>query len=99
LRYEFDWDPIKEKANISKHKVSFRRAATVFRDPGQLSIYDEEHSEHEDRWVTIGLDSGGVLRVIVHTFKQIEADLCEIRIISARKATDRESRQYRKGRK
>jgi len=99
LRYEFDWDPAKEKTNISKHRVSFRRAATVFRDPNQLSIYDEEHSEYEDRWVTIGIDSGGVLRVIVHTFKQIEAGLCETRIISARKATGREARQYRKGSK
>ena len=99
MRYEFDWDPAKEKTNISKHKVSFRRAATVFRDPHQLPIYDEEHSEYEDRWVTIGIDSGGVLRVIVHTFKQIEAGLCEIRIISARKATGREARQYRKGSK
>ncbi len=97
MHYKFDWDPAKEKNNISKHKVSFRRAATVFRDPNQLSIYDEEHSEYEDRWVTIGIDSGGVSRVIVHTFKQIEAGLCEIRIISARKAIGREARQYRKG--
>jgi hypothetical protein len=96
LRYKFDWDPAKEKTNIRKHKVSFRRAATVFRDPNQLSVYDKEHSEYEDRWITIGIDSGGVLRVVVHTFKQIES-LCEIRIISARKATSRETRQYREG--
>ena len=97
MHYKFDWDPVKEKTNISKHKVSFRRAATVFHDPDQLSIYDEEHSEWEDRWITIGVDSGGVLRVVVHTFKQGDGSLCEIRIISARKATDRESRQYREG--
>jgi len=63
LRYNFDWDPAKEKQNIRKHKVAFRRAATVFRDPNQLSIYDGEHSEGEDRWITIGIDSGGILRV------------------------------------
>jgi uncharacterized DUF497 family protein len=99
LRYRFEWDPAKEKANIHKHKVSFRRAATIFRDPNQLSIYDEEHSEYEDRWVTMGIDDSGVLRVVAHTFKQIDANLSEIRIISACKATGRESRQYQEGNK
>ena len=97
MHYRFDWDPAKEKANVRKHKVSFGRAATVFRDPNQLSVYDEEHSEHEDRWITMGIDNGGVLQVIVHTFKQVNESLCEVRIISARKATFRESRQYREG--
>jgi hypothetical protein len=97
LRYNFEWDPAKERENTRKHKVSFRRAATVFRDPNQLSIYDEEHSEQEDRWVTMGIDSGGVLRVVVHTFERVDEGLCEIRIISARKATRRESRQYEEG--
>jgi uncharacterized DUF497 family protein len=95
LRYKFDWDPLKERANVGKHKVSFRRASSVFRDPNQLSIYDEEHSEHEDRWITIGTDDGGILRVVVHTFEEIDEDLCEIRIISARRATPREAEQYR----
>lgn len=53
MRYNFDWNPVKENQNIRKHKVSFRRAATVFRDPNQLSIYDEEHSQEEDRWISI----------------------------------------------
>jgi len=94
LRYNFDWDPAKEKANIGKHKISFRRAANVFRDPNQVSVYDEEHSDVEDRWITIGMDSGGVLRVVVHTFEQIAEDLVEIRIISARKAIRAEVKQY-----
>ena len=97
MRYNFDWDPAKEDQNIRKHKVTFRRAATVFRDPNQLSIYDEEHSQDEDRWITIGVDSSGVLRVVVHTFRQIDLDMCEIRIISARRATGREGRQYTEG--
>jgi uncharacterized DUF497 family protein len=97
LRYDFDWDPTKEKQNVRRHKVAFRRAATIFRDPNQLSIYDEEHSEGEDRWITIGIDSGGVLRVVVHTYGQIDEDSCEIRIISARRATRTEAKQYRKG--
>ncbi len=97
MRYRFEWDPAKEEANISKHKVSFRRAATVFRDPNHLSIYDKEHSEYEDRWITMGIDDGGVLQVVVHTFKQADEKVCEIRIISARKATSRESQQYQEG--
>lgn len=94
MRYNFDWDPAKEKQNIHKHQVSFRRAATVFRDPNQVSIYDDDHSEHEDRWITIAIDSSGVLRVVVHTFEQINEGLYEIRIISARKATNSEAEQY-----
>ncbi len=97
MRYRFEWDPAKEKANARKHNVSFRRATTVFRDPNQLSIYDDEHSDREDRWVTMGIDDSGVLRVVVHTFKQVYEDECEIRIISARKATSRESEQYQEG--
>ena len=99
MQYRFEWDSAKEKANIEKHKVSFRRAATVFRDPHQLSIYDEGHSQREDRWVTMGIDDSGVLRVVVHTFKQVDGGECEIRIISARKATSRESQQYQEGSK
>jgi uncharacterized protein len=49
LHYNFDWDPAKEKNNRRKHKISFRRAATVFRDPNQLSVFDEEHSEVDER--------------------------------------------------
>jgi hypothetical protein len=94
LHYRFDWDAAKEAQNVRKHKVSFRRAATAFRDPDQLSIYDEAHSETEDRWVTMGLDSTGILRVVVHTFEQVDEGLYEIRIISARKATRGEAEQY-----
>jgi len=65
LQYQFDWDPVKERGNIRAHRVAFRQAATVFRDANQLSIYDEEHSEEEDRWITIGLDDTGTLRVVI----------------------------------
>ena len=97
MRCKFDWDPTKEAKNIREHKLDFRRAATVFHDPNQVSIYDEEHSKTEDRWVTIGIDNNGVLRVMVHTYEQLTDSLCEIRIISARKATKKEARQYREG--
>ena len=96
MRYAFDWDPVKERANIGKHRLSFRQAATIFRDPNQLSFYDQEHSEEkgETRWITIGLDSRGILCVVVHTFEQVEESLCQIRVISARKATRSEAMQY-----
>jgi len=74
--------------------LSFFQASTVFRDPNQLSIYDDEHSQDEDRWITLGIDSSGILRIIVHTFEKITEDVYRIRIISARKATQSEEDQY-----
>lgn len=97
MRYQFDWDPSKEASNVRKHRVTFRQAASIFRDPNQLSIFDDEHSQDEDRWITMGLDNNGVLRVVVHTFAQINEELCDIRIISARKANQAEMNQYNEG--
>ncbi len=94
MRYNFEWDPTKVKQNIRKHKVSFQRAATIFRDPHAISIFDDEHSREEDRWITIGLDSEGILLVVSHTFCSIDASSCNIRIISARKATKKETKPY-----
>jgi uncharacterized DUF497 family protein len=94
LRYEFDWDPNKERANIRKHGLSFRQAASVFRDLNQLSLFDEGHSEREERWITLGIDSTGVLRVVIHTFEQIDENQWQIRIISARKADSDETKKY-----
>ncbi len=95
MRYYFDWDPNKAKANLSKHGIGFEQAASIFIDPKMISVFDSEHSEHEDRWATIGIDGNGILSVVVHTFQQVEADSCRVRIISARKATRKESKQYR----
>lgn len=94
LEYQFDWDPNKDQQNRRKHQLTFRQAATVFRDPHQLSIYDDEHSDDEDRWITIGLDSSGMLRVVIHTFEQQSPEHVAVRIISARAATDAEAQQY-----
>jgi uncharacterized DUF497 family protein len=94
LRYIFEWDPVKAKANLRKHRIGFEQAATIFHDPQALSIFDVEHSHDEDRWVTLGLDSRGNVLVTVHTFHQIDALLCRIRTISTRKATRKETRQY-----
>ncbi|MDE0690221.1 MAG: BrnT family toxin [Candidatus Poribacteria bacterium] len=83
----------KEKQNAQKHKVSFVQATTVFRDPNQISIFDEDHSYDADRWLTLGIDRNGILLVVVHTFEQTGYDV-NIRVISARKATQTEIKQY-----
>ena len=71
MRFNFEWDPVKARQNIQRHRVSFERAATVFADPNQLTIFDGQHSDDEDRWITSGMDNNGVLLVVVHTFEQI----------------------------
>ena len=96
MEYTFNWDPKKAAVNFRKHGVSFERTATVFRDPRAISIPDEEHSEDEERWVTMGLDTSGGLLVAVHTFEELDAARCRIRLISGRKATKKETRQYAK---
>ena len=94
MQYNFEWDPEKAKKNYRKHKVSFERAVQMFLDPNMLSIPDEEHSETEERWITIGVDGNGVPLVVVHTFKELNDETVLIRIISSRKATKVEQKQY-----
>ena len=94
MEYNFQWDRIKARANYRKHKVSFERATEVFLDPFMLSIYDYEHSQTEDRWITIGKDKNDVPLVVIHSFWEIDANNSTIRIISARKATKKEIKQY-----
>ncbi len=93
MRYDVDWDPKKAKANDRKHHVSFERAASIFRDPHILSIPDNEHSETEEGWITIGLDEGGILLVLIHTFEKVVNNTARLRIISARKATKNEKKK------
>jgi hypothetical protein len=94
VRYEFDWDPAKARQNHQKHGVSFERAARIFLDPFAISIFDESHSENEDRWITMGAETNEVLLVVVHTFRSIDAEISLVRLISARKATKEEAHQY-----
>ncbi len=94
MLYNFEWDIGKLKQNIRKHKVSFQQAGTIFCDSHAVSIFDKEHSQKEERWITIGKDENEMLLVVVHTFREIDASLCCIRIISARKATRKETKQY-----
>ena len=93
MQYNFEWDLEKAKTNIRKHKISFEQASTIFRDPRAISIYDHEHSNSEDRWITLGLVSNGILVVVHHTFEQLDNNAI-VRIISSRKASKPEAEQY-----
>ena len=85
----FEWDDEKAQGNRTKHRVSFEEAASVFGDPLSLTIEDPQHSETEDRYVTIGESNRGRLLVVVHADEEDT-----IRIISARVATKRERNNY-----
>ncbi|MFQ6115724.1 MAG: BrnT family toxin [bacterium] len=85
----FEWDPSKAKKNTKIHGVSFDEASTSFEDTLSLTIYDPLHSDEEDRFVLIGNSYKNRLLVVVHTERGDK-----IRIISARKATKNERKQY-----
>ena len=90
----FEWDPQKDLTNRKKHGVSFAEASTVFEDVNALVISDPEHSEDEERFVILGFSLQANLLVVCHCYRASES---VIRIISARKATKNESRQYNEG--
>ena len=94
FQYQFEWDPIKARLNLKNHHIAFERAATVFLDPEALSVFDEEHSQTEDRWITLGLDRAGTLLVVWHTYREETETSAWIRLITARKATKNETKQY-----
>jgi len=82
----FEWDPAKGDTNRTKHGVSFEEAAELFKsDVDYLEIYDEEHSDEEDRFIAIGPIRRGVI-VVAYT----ERDDDVLRILSARMATKKE---------
>jgi uncharacterized protein len=85
----FEYDPRKAAANLRKHKVSFREAMTVFDDAFAETFPDELHSQHENRFITIGLSSKHRLLFISH-----QEDGDRIRLIGARIATAAEKRAY-----
>jgi uncharacterized DUF497 family protein len=85
---------LKAKRNLDKHKVGFDRAAELFLDPSAVSVFDQQHSEAEERWITVGRDSQGRILVLVHTFSAVSTEESRVRIVSARKATKREARDY-----
>ncbi len=91
---KFEWDTPKAAANLRKHQVSFEEAKSVFYDEFAVQFFDEEHSSEEDRFLMLGMSSGAKLLIVCHC----ELEHGEvIRIISARKATKRESAFYQGG--
>ncbi len=97
MRFEFDWDPAKAASNIAKHGVSFEDAMSVFLDPLALSRPDDESGLGEERWITIGQSRDIRLVLVVHTHVEVSEELAVIRVISARRPTKREARQYEEG--
>lgn len=82
---------VKASLNKKKHSISFDEAKTVFFDENAIVIHDPEHSDNEERFVILGLSAGARILVVCHCFRHKDS---VIRIISARKATKRESKQY-----
>ncbi|MGD0359621.1 MAG: BrnT family toxin [Bryobacteraceae bacterium] len=86
---EFEWDPRKAAANLAKHEVSFEEAATAFGDPLGRIVADPRHSAVETRQVLMGVSKERRLLAVMFV-ERGEA----IRIISARRATRPERRDY-----
>ena len=86
---EFEWDDEKAKSNLNKHGVSFEEGATIFNDPKIAAISDPDHSEDEERFVSIGISVIRRLLTVIHTYRTER-----IRLISARKATNAEKKNY-----
>jgi len=87
----FAWDERKNRENQRKHSISFEEATTIFADENARLIHDPEHSQSEDRFILLGFSSKLRILVVMHAYRQDEK---EVRIISARKATPKERKQY-----
>jgi uncharacterized DUF497 family protein len=87
---ELEWDADKAALNLRKHGVQFSVAARAFFDPNRREVYDGREDYGEDRWATIGYVTPALLYV-VYTVRTGET----IRLISARKANEKERKQYR----
>jgi uncharacterized DUF497 family protein len=87
----FEWDVRKASLNKKKHGISFEEAKTVFFDENAKLIPDPDHSHQEERFILLGLSSIAKMLVVCHCYREKDNI---IRIISARKATKKESMQY-----
>ena len=86
---QFEWDREKAKKNLKKHNVSFDEAMTIFYDPLSTTFNDTDHSDDEQRLITIGYSSHKRLLLVAHTER-----VKTIRIISARPATAHERKRH-----
>ena len=87
----FTWDSKKNSANVQKHGISFEEAKSVFYDDNARLMHDPDHSEDEERFIILGLSDGLNILVVCHCYRE-ENEV--VRIISARKATKNEKKQY-----
>jgi uncharacterized protein len=87
----FEWDEEKARVNEQKHGISFEEAQTAFYDENARLIYDPEHSWEEERYILLGMSSCLRVLIVCHLYRENDE---LIRIISARKATKQEYRQY-----
>jgi uncharacterized DUF497 family protein len=92
----FEWNELKARENLRKHKVSFEEAKTIFNDPLLLTFRDEVHSNYEERHISIGFSAENEILLVVHTEHEQNEGLI-IRIISSRKATTSERKVYEEG--
>ena len=90
-KISFSWDERKNRSNQTKHGISFEEATTVFADENARLKHDSTHSKDEDRFIILGFSAKLKLLVVAHAYREDET---EIRIISARKATRNERKQY-----
>lgn len=88
----FEWHEDKAKSNEAKQGVSFEEARTIFNDPNLLTFEDLDHSDHEARYLSLGISWRGRLWIAAFT-ETNEA----YRLISCRKATARERKTYEEG--
>ncbi len=93
MSFTFEWDEEKAKKNVRKHQgVTFHEGVTIFDDMSIATLHDPDHSEDEDRYISLGYSSQGRLLTVSYTERGDH-----IRIISCRKATRRERTMYERG--
>ena len=95
--YEFEWEDAKAESNLAKHGVDFMDAMSVLLDSLAMTRFDDEHSDDEERWVSVGRAGNDQLLLMVHTFSATGPNTALVRLISARPATRREREQYEAG--
>ena len=86
----FVWDKAKAAENLRKHGVSFDEASTVFADENARLKHDPDHSQEEDRYILLGISAKLRMLIVCHVYREEQI----IRLVSARKATRNEHKQY-----
>jgi uncharacterized DUF497 family protein len=89
---QFEWDPQKAAANITKHGVPFDEAKSVFLDPLYVDFYDPAHSDSEHRYIIVGESDKG--RLLMVSYTEVNES---VRIISSRELTPTERKAYKEG--